>query len=110
MNDCIFCKIAAGQIPADIVYEDKDYMAFRDLNPKARIHILIIPKYHSPNLAETTGEVLAHLPAFLRETAERLGVEEKGYRLLTNTGPDAGQEVFHLHFHLLAGEKLGDII
>ncbi len=110
MNDCIFCKIAAGQIPADIVHENEAFLAFRDLHPKARIHILIIPKSHSPNLAETSGEVLALLPAFVKETARKLGVEGQGYRLLTNTGADAGQEVFHLHFHLLAGEKLGDII
>ncbi len=109
MENCLFCKIAAGQIPADIVYQDQDVVAFKDINPQAPHHILIIPKRHIASMTDLTpedGPILAHIYVVARNIAHDLGLEQ-GYRFLTNVGPDAGQSVFHLHFHLLGGRKLG---
>jgi len=111
MDDCIFCRIAAGEIPSDIVLEDADFVAFRDIHPKARHHVLVIPREHIRSLnelAERPGTEGDRLLRFIVRVADRLGVKQSGYRVLTNVGPDAGQEVQHLHFHLLGGEDLGD--
>ena len=110
MENCLFCKIADGQIPAKIVYQDQDVVAFEDINPQAPRHILLIPRRHISSMAELTlddGPVLASLFTTAAQLARELGISESGYRLVTNVGPDAGQSVFHLHFHLLGGRKLG---
>lgn len=109
MENCLFCRIAAGEIPADIVYRDDEVIAFKDINPQAPSHILVIPKRHIASMVDLTledGPLLAHLFVAAKDIAHELGLEQ-GYRFLTNVGPDAGQSVFHLHFHLLGGRKLG---
>lgn len=111
MDDCIFCRIARGEIPSDIVLEDADFVAFRDIHPKAPQHVLVIPREHIVSLnelAERPGTEGDRLLRFMVRVAERAGIKDSGYRVLSNTGPDAGQEVLHLHFHLLGGEDLGD--
>lgn len=112
-NDCLFCKIIKGDIPAVKVYEDEDVLAFRDINPAAKIHILLIPKKHIASLAEVKeedGTIIAKMHQVVNKIAIQEGFMESGYRLVINCGKDAGQEVLHLHFHILAGEKMGDKI
>jgi histidine triad (HIT) family protein len=112
MEDCIFCRIASGEIPSDIVLEDGRFVAFHDLHPVAPVHVLIIPREHISSLSEIhqwQGCQGHHLLEFIAQVAQQLNVDKTGYRALTNTGPDAGQEIQHLHFHLLAGENLGDV-
>lgn len=108
--DCVFCKIVAGEIPCKKAYEDELVLAFYDIAPQAETHILIIPKEHTLSSAgQVTMEdapLLAHIFGVAAELSQTLGFTG-GYRLCTNVGEDAGQTVFHLHFHLLAGEKLG---
>lgn len=111
MDDCIFCRIATRDIPSDIVLEDEGFVAFRDIDPKAPQHVLVIPKAHiaSLNDLEQWRHCEGHaLLQFIVRVAEALGVAESGYRTLVNVGPDGGQVVSHLHFHILGGEKLGD--
>ncbi len=106
---CIFCKIVDGEIPADIVYEDEKYMAFKDINPKAPIHILIIPKKHIEKLTDIDDlnkNIIADMVIVANKVAEQLGIDKTGYRVVINNGPDAGQEVYHIHMHLLGGKKL----
>jgi histidine triad (HIT) family protein len=108
--DCLFCKIAAGEIPSNIVYQDDTVVAFRDINPQAPQHILLIPRCHIESMATLTAEdgpMLATIYATASRLARELGIAKTGYRFLTNVGPDAGQSVFHLHFHLLGGRPLG---
>lgn len=107
--DCIFCKIAAGRLPAEIVYAGEHILAFPDTGPKAPVHVLIIPKEHiepkkdlTPADAGLLGEVLLAAKAIAKSS----GIEDSGFRLVANVGPDSGQEVDHLHFHLLGGRKL----
>jgi histidine triad (HIT) family protein len=110
MEDCLFCKIAAGKIPSDIVYQDEQVVAFRDNNPQAPQHLLFIPRRHIASMTDITpgdGPVLANIYIAAAKVARELGLEASGYRFLTNVGKDAGQSVFHLHFHLLGGRKLG---
>jgi histidine triad (HIT) family protein len=105
--DCLFCKIAAGEIPSEVVFQDDTVVVFRDINPKAPTHVLAIPRRHvasAANLTEADGELLAALFAALRRVAEEAGL--RGYRIATNVGAEAGQSVFHLHFHLLGGRSL----
>src|SRR5687768_9140056 len=105
--DCLFCRIAAGEIQADVVFSDDQVVIFRDINPKAPTHVLAIPRRHIPSAAELTdgdGPLLAAIFGALRHVAEEAGLH--GYRIVTNTGAEAGQSVFHLHFHLLAGRSL----
>ena len=105
---CIFCKIAAGEIPSTKVYEDETILAFRDINPMAPTHILVIPKEHIPSVAGITAEnsgVVAHIFEVIPAIAEKEGLEN-GYRVVSNCGPDAGQTVAHLHFHILGGKAL----
>ena len=109
--DCIFCKIANGDIPAEIVYEDGEIMAFRDLSPQAPVHVLIIPKKHIASLdeagdSEEDSELLGRLITKIREIAAGLGLEN-GYRVVNNCGEDGMQTVRHIHFHLLGGRKMG---
>ena len=102
--DCIFCKIISGDIPSKKVYEDETVYAFYDINPMAPVHVLIVPKQHISSINEvdeTNSAVIAHIYEVAAKLAKELGVSESGYR-----GADAGQTVFHLHFHLLGGQKL----
>jgi histidine triad (HIT) family protein len=104
---CLFCRIVAGEIPAKPVLENEHAMAFRDLHPAAPTHILIIPKQHVKDMTEAEDPaLLGHIFALARTVALAEGLEKKGYRLVVNTGADAGQSVFHLHVHLLAGRTL----
>lgn len=108
--ECIFCKIVHGQIPSNIVYENEHVIAFHDIEPAAPVHVLIIPKKHIASLHEVEEgdwELIVQIHQAARQVAEILGVAEGGYRLLNNCGADAGQVVFHLHYHLLGGKKLG---
>jgi histidine triad (HIT) family protein len=110
MQDCIFCKIVEKQLPSSVVYEDDKVMAFNDINPVAPVHVIIIPKIHITNvneLTEVNASVMGDIHLAARKIAEKLGVADKGYRLITNCGPDAGQTVFHMHYHLIAGVRMG---
>jgi histidine triad (HIT) family protein len=106
MEDCIFCKIVAKEIPSDIVLENSEFLAFHDINPKAPVHILIIPKSHYDSFQDIPPVVMANMTPFVQEVATKLGVAKSGYRLITNIGKNGGQEVGHIHFHLLGGAKL----
>ena len=109
--DCIFCKIVAGEIPVDVVYQDEELMAFRDIQPQAPKHIVIIPKTHIISIAQLTEEqqeLIGHLILVAKDIAEKEGISNDGYRLTTNCGADAGQLVPHLHFHLLGGRRISD--
>ena len=114
MNDnCIFCKIVNGEIPSSKVYEDDEILAFNDINPAAPIHILVIPKKHIASLAHMEKEdeaIVGKIYGVINKIAEEKGFKENGYRVIVNCGKDAGQEVMHLHFHILAGAKFGDKI
>jgi len=105
-NMCIFCEIIKGNIPSDIVLEDEKFLAFKDINSSAPIHILIIPKNHIDSFNETDAEVMKEITPFIKKVAEKVGVLKDGYRLITNINDNGGQEVKHLHFHLLGGTKL----
>ena len=105
---CLFCKIIAREIPATIVAEDEHCLAFRDINPQAPTHVLVIPKEHVPSLNQVTDPLVAgRVLAFARDLAAREGLAERGYRVVLNTNAEAGQTVFHLHAHLLGGRELG---
>lgn len=109
MDDCIFCRIAAGRIPARKLHDDDDCVAFEDLSPQAPTHVLIIPRLHRAGLNDVTQAdvpLLGHLLTTAGALAQRLGVADSGYRIVINTGPDGGQSVFHLHVHLLGGRSL----
>ncbi len=107
--DCLFCKIIAGDIPSTKVYEDDDMYAFRDINPEAPCHVLVVPKKHIASADEITADNSAIVAKIYEKIPEiaRLGGVKNGYRVVTNCGPDAGQTVFHLHFHILGGAVLG---
>ena len=110
MEDCIFCKIIKGEIPSEKVYEDDEILAFKDIQPAAPIHVLIIPKKHIKNLMEIQkedNELIGRMVTVMQKIAKQLGIDEKGFRIISNCGPDSGQEVMHLHFHLLAGRTMG---
>jgi histidine triad (HIT) family protein len=109
MDDCIFCQIVAKKIPARIVYEDDDLIAFEDIKPQAPVHILIIPREHFPSLNEVPEErksILGKILLIAREIAREKDIALSGYRIVLNTARDSGQEVFHLHFHLLGGRRM----
>ena len=109
MTECIFCKIIAGEIPSTQVYADQLVTAFRDINPVAPTHILIIPNQHIPSvndLATDNEAMMGYLFTIAKKIAAQEGLAETGYRLTINTGPDGGQVVYHLHLHLLGGHKL----
>lgn len=113
MSDCIFCKLANSQIPAEFIYEDELVVAFRDANPVAPVHVLVVPKKHIQDFnglaeADPDGAIAARLAAVIPQVAEKLGVKETGYRLINNCGAGAGQTVMHLHFHLIAGTELSE--
>ena len=109
-SECLFCKIARKEIPAAIVYEDDTLLAFKDIFPQAPVHLLIIPKAHCEGLGDLTPDTAAataRIPAVAAQLARDQGVMTAGWRLLSNCGPDSGQSVYHLHFHLLGGKPLG---
>lgn len=103
---CIFCKIVEGEIPSNKVLEDENFLAFHDINPAAPIHVLVIPKEHILSFEEAPSELMAKMTPFIQEVTKKLGLDKSGYRLVTNVGDDGGQEVKHLHFHILGGGKL----
>lgn len=108
-SDCIFCRIAQGEIPAETVYQDDEITAFRDIEPQARTHILVIPNQHFDSLDdayERDAALLGRLVQVCARVAREDGIEQSGYRVLTNVGPDGGQTVEHMHFHVLGGNKL----
>ena len=110
MSDCLFCKIVQKTIPAKIVHEDERILAFDDINPQAPVHTLIIPKRHVSAVQDCRDQdrdLLAHLLFVCTNVAKQKGLAESGYRIVTNTGRDAGQTVFHLHLHVLGGRHLG---
>ena len=109
MENCVFCKIIKGEIPSEKVYEDDEILAFKDINPVAPIHILVIPKKHIKTLLEVTEEdskLIAKIDMTINKIAKDLGIEKDGFRVVANCGRDSGQEVMHIHFHMLAGKKL----
>lgn len=113
MEDCIFCKIINKEIPSEIVYEDEKVLAFKDIKPAAPIHILVIPKKHIETLLDVSkedSEVIAYIYQIINKIAKEQGFAEDGFRVIANCGRDSGQEVMHIHFHILAGKKLGDKI
>ena len=108
--DCIFCRIISGEIPSDILYQDEQVVAFRDINPKAPVHLLLVPRKHIESLAELSEDeasIMGHLVAVANRLAREAGISDKGYRLVVNSGPEGGQEVPHLHLHLLGGRQMG---
>ena len=117
MDNCIFCKIAAGKIPAKLVYEDQDLIAFHDINPAAPVHFLIVPREHIPTLADCSdnhsallGKMMVLAPKLAQElgcgfTPAAEGEPSGGFKALFNTGPDGGQEVYHLHLHVMGGPR-----
>lgn len=110
MSDCIFCKIVNHEIPSEVVYEDQDLIAFKDIAPLAPVHLLVIPKKHIKDLNEVAVEdegLMGRLLSVVKKLAAEHGVAESGYRVITNIGSNGGQVVPHLHFHLLGGQKLG---
>ena len=104
--DCLFCKIIAGDIPCGKVYEDENVFAFRDINPQAPVHVLLVPKKHMSNILECDGETAAALVNAIGKVAEMEGVDKNGFRIVSNCGENGCQSVGHLHIHLLGGEKL----
>jgi len=110
-EECLFCRIVAGELPSDIVYQDEDFLAFRDIEPQAPKHIIIIPKTHITSLAVLTRQQEGLIGRFImlaKKLAEEEGIAESGYRLAINCGSEGGQVVPHLHLHLIGGRKLSD--
>ncbi len=108
MSDCLFCKIGQGEVPADIVSEDDRFVAFRDIDPQAPTHILVIPREHIASLNNVAdAELVGNLVLFARDVAGNEGIHDAGYRVVLNTNSDGGQTVFHIHAHLLGGRALG---
>jgi histidine triad (HIT) family protein len=109
MKDCVFCKIIAGEAPGDIVYSDEQVTAFHDIHPVAPVHILVVPNKHIASTNEITNQdeqLVGHMLYVAQKIAEQKGVQQSGYRLILNTGPDAGQVIFHLHLHLIGGQHM----
>ncbi|MCS7232397.1 MAG: histidine triad nucleotide-binding protein [Elusimicrobiota bacterium] len=111
MEGCIFCKISSKEVKSEIIYEDEDFLVFKDIKPQAPVHLLLIPKIHIDNINSIMS--LDSIKNFnkifyiIKEVTEKLGVDKDGYRLVVNNGKNAGQEVNHLHFHILAGRAFG---
>ncbi|MEN8304436.1 MAG: histidine triad nucleotide-binding protein [Campylobacterota bacterium] len=103
---CLFCKIINKEIPSNIILENDEFLAFHDINPKAPVHILAIPKVHVDSFNELNPELMANMTKFIQDIAKETKIDESGYRVITNIGDNGGQEVKHLHFHVLGGAKL----
>lgn len=113
MEDCIFCKIIQGKIPAEVVLKAADFIVIKDIEPKAPVHLLFIPKVHISSLnevAETHIPLLGQMMHAAKQLAQEFGIAERGYKLISNCGKDAGQEVAHLHIHLLGGKKMQGLV
>lgn len=113
MDNCLFCKIVEGSIPSNKVYEDERFLAFHDIQPAAPTHVLIIPKKHIGSMNEVAPEdfvLIGEMHRIAQDLAGKLGIAESGYRLINNCGPDSGQAVQHIHYHLLGGAKLGALV
>ena len=109
MDECIFCKIVRGEMSATVVYKDKLVTAFRDIHPVSPTHILVVPNKHiasTNDVTEQDEQLLGHMLTVVKPIAEEEGITESGYRLIVNTGPDANQVVFHLHLHILGGQRM----
>lgn len=109
MEECIFCRIASGEMEAEVIYEDDRVVAFRDINPQAPVHVLVIPRKHLRSvfdLSSQDGDLLFHIFQIIRDISAKEGIAEKGVRVLTNVEREAGQSVFHLHFHVLGGRRM----
>jgi histidine triad (HIT) family protein len=109
MNACIFCKIIAGEAPGEVLYRDDRVTAFRDIHPVAPTHVLVVPNRHIASVNELEAEdetLVGHLLTVARQLAEQEGIRETGYRLIVNTGPHGGQVVYHLHLHLIGGQRM----
>ena len=112
-KDCVFCQIVAGKVPSEIIYRDEEVIAFRDIEPMAPTHLIIIPKRHIPSLthlSEAELPLIGHMVNIANQLAKREGIAESGYRLVVNCGEEGGQLVPHLHMHLLGGRKLSDTL
>lgn len=107
---CIFCKIINKEIPNNTILESDEFLAFHDIGPQAKIHALVIPKVHVDSFDDVSGELMSKMTGFIQDVVEKLGVKESGYRLVTNIGDNGGQEVKHLHFHILAGQRIGRLV
>jgi len=103
---CLFCKIVKKEIPSNVILENENFLAFHDINPKAPVHILAIPKVHVQSFNDVTPQIMAEMTSFIQEVASTVKVDKSGYRVITNIGENGGQEVGHLHFHILGGAKL----
>ncbi|MCW8894946.1 histidine triad nucleotide-binding protein [Sulfurimonas sp.] len=103
---CLFCKIINKEIPSEIILEDDNFIAFHDINPKAPVHILAIPKIHVESFNDVSSDTMAGMTTFMQNVAKEMDIEKSGYRIITNIGDNGGQEVKHLHFHILGGAKL----
>lgn len=110
MADCIFCKIVNGEIPSTKVYEDESVIAFKDLNPQAPIHILVVPKKHYKNVldVEENDNIISKIYYAINKISVQEGFDKEGFRIINNCGENAGQTVMHMHFHIIAGKKLGE--
>ena len=107
MSDCLFCKIANGEVPAQIVKRGDQFLAFTDINPQAPTHVLVIPTYHVASLGDVKdAQLIGGLLLFARDLARELGIAERGYRVVLNTNADGGQTVYHVHAHLLGGRAM----
>jgi len=113
MENCIFCSIANRQSPGELEYEDEKVVAFYDINPKTKVHILIVPKKHIPSIAELEERdecLIGHMVHVAKKLAEEKGIADDGYRLVFNAGKHSGQMVDHIHLHLMGGEKMGNMV
>lgn len=109
MSDCLFCKIINGEIPAKKIYEDENFLAFHDINPKAKVHALVIPKKHIPTLMDISKadlELIGEMHEIIQKVVKKLNLDEKGFRVINNCGDFGGQEIYHIHYHILGGERL----
>jgi len=112
MSDCIFCKIAAGELPSEMVYQDERVVAFKDIRPVAPVHILIIPRKHIPDLTAITeedAELIGHLHLVAVKVAREQGLADRGFRLVNNCKQEGGQVIYHLHYHLLGGRQMRNL-
>lgn len=107
---CIFCKIVAKEIPNKTILEDENFLAFHDINPTRKVHALVIPKVHYSSFEDTPSEIMSSMSDFIKKVTKELNVDKTGYRMITNIGNDGGQEVSHLHFHIIGGEKVGRLV
>lgn len=106
MEDCIFCKIVRGEIPSNKVYEDEQVLAFYDIEPQAPVHILLVPKQHFTSVMDVDSETFGYMQTIVKRLAEELGIAEKGFRIVINTGEHGQQSVKHLHFHIMGGRSM----